>query len=609
MRHLGHEGRAQRGLNLSILDGWWDEWYDGNNGWAIPSADGVEDPDRRDDLEANALYDLIENEVAPRFYDLDRDGRPAALDRDGPPHAEVARAQGARHPDGPRLRRASSTRRPRSPARALNDRLRRRHASSPRGSAVRGRLGRRAHRPRRDRRASPTPPRSAATLTVQAFVVARRALARRRRGRGRARRGRRATTTSSTPRSPRSRSAETYEGGRHRFDGEVQLARAGAFGYTVRILPQQRRPGLPRRAGAGRAAQLRRWPPAAARRDHRRGASVERRAPTRRGRSRTGAGAARADSGRRRRCAWSTWRRSLRRASVPGRRRGALESPAASTPTRGRAPYARTARCSRPPAGDGSVRCDDLPQLACGATVTLGALVGDACARVDRLGFDAAPGGRLVVVDTARYRARRPTLVDSASGLGAPCRAAGDHSRTAARRSSTWSSRPWHLRASRDLWSADVRPPCRRRLRNASTSAGCIRPGSARALRGAAHADHWPGPVLAAPTRRRPAGRAIARARALPDARSTSSAHGRRDAGHQCARADPAIARAGRCGRLGTTRARADDAARDILAGLHRPRAWSAVRAGGARWAAAARRRWLARGDAASPTGLLASRC
>jgi starch phosphorylase len=65
------------GLNLSILDGWWDEWYDGNNGWAIPSADGVDDPDHRDDLEAAALYDLIEKEVAPRFYDVDGEGVPA----------------------------------------------------------------------------------------------------------------------------------------------------------------------------------------------------------------------------------------------------------------------------------------------------------------------------------------------------------------------------------------------------------------------------------------------------------------------------------------------------------------------------------------------------
>ena len=72
----GMKAALNGGLNLSILDGWWDEWYDGNNGWAIPSADGVEDPDRRDDLESAALYDLIENEVAPRFYDHDDDGVP-----------------------------------------------------------------------------------------------------------------------------------------------------------------------------------------------------------------------------------------------------------------------------------------------------------------------------------------------------------------------------------------------------------------------------------------------------------------------------------------------------------------------------------------------------
>jgi starch phosphorylase len=72
----GMKAALNGGLNLSILDGWWDEWYDGHNGWAIPSADGVEDPDRRDDIEGAALYDLIENEVAPRFYDHDEDGLP-----------------------------------------------------------------------------------------------------------------------------------------------------------------------------------------------------------------------------------------------------------------------------------------------------------------------------------------------------------------------------------------------------------------------------------------------------------------------------------------------------------------------------------------------------
>jgi glycogen phosphorylase len=72
----GMKSALNGGLNLSILDGWWDEWYDGENGWAIPTADGVQDPDRRDDLEAAALYDLLENEVAPRFYDRDADGLP-----------------------------------------------------------------------------------------------------------------------------------------------------------------------------------------------------------------------------------------------------------------------------------------------------------------------------------------------------------------------------------------------------------------------------------------------------------------------------------------------------------------------------------------------------
>jgi starch phosphorylase len=72
----GMKAALNGALNLSILDGWWDEWFDGENGWAIPSADGVVDPDRRDDLEANALYELIENHVAPRFYDRKAGGVP-----------------------------------------------------------------------------------------------------------------------------------------------------------------------------------------------------------------------------------------------------------------------------------------------------------------------------------------------------------------------------------------------------------------------------------------------------------------------------------------------------------------------------------------------------
>ncbi|MGL4743500.1 MAG: alpha-glucan family phosphorylase [Dermatophilaceae bacterium] len=72
----GMKAALNGALNLSILDGWWDEWFDGENGWAIPTADGVDDPDRRDDIEAAALYDLVEQQVAPRFYDRDDAGLP-----------------------------------------------------------------------------------------------------------------------------------------------------------------------------------------------------------------------------------------------------------------------------------------------------------------------------------------------------------------------------------------------------------------------------------------------------------------------------------------------------------------------------------------------------
>jgi starch phosphorylase len=73
----GMKAALNGGLNLSVLDGWWDEWFDGQNGWAIPSADGVPDPARRDELEAAALYDLISKSVAPLFYDTSASGLPA----------------------------------------------------------------------------------------------------------------------------------------------------------------------------------------------------------------------------------------------------------------------------------------------------------------------------------------------------------------------------------------------------------------------------------------------------------------------------------------------------------------------------------------------------
>ena len=62
-------------LNLSVLDGWWAEAYDGENGWGI---DGNEDPDHgaKDARDAAALFDLLEKEVIPLFYDRDEKGVP-----------------------------------------------------------------------------------------------------------------------------------------------------------------------------------------------------------------------------------------------------------------------------------------------------------------------------------------------------------------------------------------------------------------------------------------------------------------------------------------------------------------------------------------------------
>lgn len=74
----GMKAALNGALNLSILDGWWDEFYDGKNGWAIPSAGEYLSPEERDDREAEALYELLEHTVVPRFYERDSDGVPVA---------------------------------------------------------------------------------------------------------------------------------------------------------------------------------------------------------------------------------------------------------------------------------------------------------------------------------------------------------------------------------------------------------------------------------------------------------------------------------------------------------------------------------------------------
>ena len=55
--------------SLSILDGWWDEGFTGDNGWAIGDREPVGDDVAQDAADADELYRLLEEEIVPRFYD------------------------------------------------------------------------------------------------------------------------------------------------------------------------------------------------------------------------------------------------------------------------------------------------------------------------------------------------------------------------------------------------------------------------------------------------------------------------------------------------------------------------------------------------------------
>jgi starch phosphorylase len=230
----GMKAALNGGLNLSILDGWWDEWYDGENGWAIPTADGIEDPEHRDDLEAAALYDLIEGSVAPRFYDRDERALPSrwlemvrhTLSSLGPKVLAsrmvadyVTRLYLPAHHAGAELDLTSA----RSLA-AFKSRLR---AAWP-GVRV----------DHVESTGVSDSPQVGDEVQVRAFVSL---------GmltpddidvqlvHGRVSPSDTLTDVVSVPLSH----AEAYEGGRHRFDGAVRLRRTGPFGYTVRVLPKQ----------------------------------------------------------------------------------------------------------------------------------------------------------------------------------------------------------------------------------------------------------------------------------------------------------------------------------------------------------------------------------
>ena len=64
-------------LNFSVLDGWWREGYNGQNGWAIGKDIAYENEDYQDAEDALSLYDILENEIVPLYYQLrSSDGLP-----------------------------------------------------------------------------------------------------------------------------------------------------------------------------------------------------------------------------------------------------------------------------------------------------------------------------------------------------------------------------------------------------------------------------------------------------------------------------------------------------------------------------------------------------
>ncbi len=72
----GMKVAANGGLHLSVPDGWWIEGYDGANGWAIGGSENQSDPALQDQLDASDLYQLLENEIVPDFFNRGDDGLP-----------------------------------------------------------------------------------------------------------------------------------------------------------------------------------------------------------------------------------------------------------------------------------------------------------------------------------------------------------------------------------------------------------------------------------------------------------------------------------------------------------------------------------------------------
>ena len=242
----GMKAALNGALNLSIRDGWWDEWCGPEFGWSIPSAEGVDNPDLRDDLEAAALYDIVEQQVAPRFYDVDGGGVP---------HRWLEMLRQTLTVLGPKVQ---ATRMVRDYVEQLY-----------RPAAVSGRALNHDFDGARELAAWKARVREAwSKVTIEhvessseadAFEMGQAVQLRAFVSLGtltpddvdvQVVHGR--VDESDQLRDPVATSlsvAESYEHGRYRFDGEVALRRTGAFGYTVRVVPRHDRLAGPTELG------------------------------------------------------------------------------------------------------------------------------------------------------------------------------------------------------------------------------------------------------------------------------------------------------------------------------------------------------------------------
>ena len=100
----GMKAALNGGLNVSVRDGWWDEWYDGGNGWEIPSADGVSDPVAARRARGHGVVRAPGQVGGAAVLRARRRRDPAGLGRADQAHVPLARAEGAGRADGPPVR-------------------------------------------------------------------------------------------------------------------------------------------------------------------------------------------------------------------------------------------------------------------------------------------------------------------------------------------------------------------------------------------------------------------------------------------------------------------------------------------------------------------------